>query len=644
MKKIITTLFLGVLVYGFSLSQTMSDRAPIRVKSGPMPEIIPKDMNKSKPQLQSVSGAPLKLRNGATPTGLQGYYDYQSNGWSPQYIVNGTENIIHTTYMLSTSKGDNDTNVLSTNRKVGYAVSNDGGVTWKSTKQIDPNRRGFPWLTLGNEGVPIIATHGTTPSDAVVRTFLYAGIGGTDFLAANEFPAENANGSLGSTGGSASGTIWPMVAISPTDKNKALVFGSIGPATVAEREALNVSIVEIGASTTPVWKSISESETAKTSGGNYAVSTSKKGKIGVVWDYVDANANLENSGLYFSESSDGVKWSAPVKAFGFNIHNITEENGDEDTLNYDGIVDIAYVGEEANIVSSGSINNLYSSRCIFQWTPSRGLKIIANTDLKSGLGISRFASNKNQPNTGFVCYPSVSVADNNKNLMIAFQAWAPSDETGSANVSSEEGFLYSRLWAIASKDGGKNWGNPILVQDFAGTGTDSASCEYPSLSPTCVNVNGTTTCSMVFQARRYPGAYAFVSNYDADGDGTAETPVNRPTEFSECFQYFQKISIPDNQAGSVEKEESSALAFSIRSFPNPVTNKVNIQYTLPNNGDVKIQLFNMIGEQIGSINNNKAFAGTYVNEFDFTNFPSGTYRCVVSQNGKTSSRMIHVSK
>lgn len=52
----------------------------------------------------------------------------------------------------------------------------------------------------------------------------------------------------------------------------------------------------------------------------------------------------------------------------------------------------------------------------------------------------------------------------------------------------------------------------------------------------------------------------------------------------------------------------------------------------------------MIGEQIGSINNNKAFAGTYVNEFDFTNFPSGTYRCVVSQNGKTSSRMIHVSK
>src|SRR5688572_31982151 len=45
----------------------------------------------------------LRLRGGAVPTGLTGFYDYQSNGGSPGYIAvqRGTPEYIVTTYMSS---------------------------------------------------------------------------------------------------------------------------------------------------------------------------------------------------------------------------------------------------------------------------------------------------------------------------------------------------------------------------------------------------------------------------------------------------------------------------------------------------------------------------------------------------------------
>src|SRR5687768_10017212 len=48
-----------------------------------------------------VAAAPLSLRGGAVPTGLTGFYDYQSNGGSPGYLFirSGSWDNIYTTFM-----------------------------------------------------------------------------------------------------------------------------------------------------------------------------------------------------------------------------------------------------------------------------------------------------------------------------------------------------------------------------------------------------------------------------------------------------------------------------------------------------------------------------------------------------------------
>lgn len=670
MKKLLATLGLSLGIAGLAIGsitaqqQRTNEQSSVkisRVKVAANEGVVKLDQKngsekKSNASVQAVSGTPLKLRNGAVPTGLQGFYDYQSNGWSPSYIRH-KGNTIHTCYMLASDKGQpvdedaGDTGAVSRSRRVGYSYSTDGGQTWKANKDIAGYRCGFPYMQITNEGIPVIICHGypsATSADRIIsQVWVGEEVGSTSFINANYLPYENQNGS---TGGDNAGVIWPCIVLDKTG-TKAIAIASIGPTDVTLRESISFASFELGAAQPIEWKELSAEQTAKSSGGNYVMSVSENGKVGIAYEHLWTEGDRANSpdevfnedGIYFIESSDfGKTWTKPVKAIGNQIHNFSNDNDDEDTLNVNGTMDLSYIGETPCITASGGLSNLFVNSSILLWTPTSGVKPIAKTDLAKGLGIRSLARLKTQPNMSPVDYPTISVAPDNKHIVVCFQAWATSDGD-TMNVRDENGFLYSRLWYVASKDGGKNWGAPFIVQDFAGTG-DSASCEYPSLSPAATSANGTTETYLTFQARRNPGAYAFrVTGVDTDGDGASDSPADKG-KFSECFQYVQKISVPDNNAGDVAKEEAASSALSLRAYPNPTNGKTNIQYSLPSSGSVVVKLYNALGEEVYTIKNEKAFSGTYTDELDITNLQSGTYRCVVNQNGVTATRMIHLVK
>jgi hypothetical protein len=68
------------------------------------------------------------------------------------------------------------------------------------------------------------------------------------------------------------------------------------------------------------------------------------------------------------------------------------------------------------------------------------------------------------------------------------------------------------------------------------------------------------------------------------------------------------------------------LSYELRqNYPNPFNPSTNIKYSVPQSSNVVIRIFDIIGNEIETLVNEKKPAGNYKVEFDASTFPSGIY-------------------
>ena len=72
-------------------------------------------------------------------------------------------------------------------------------------------------------------------------------------------------------------------------------------------------------------------------------------------------------------------------------------------------------------------------------------------------------------------------------------------------------------------------------------------------------------------------------------------------------------------------------------FPNPAQSEAYVQYDLPQSSDVKIELFNVNGQFIRSLDNAKHEAGSYQTRFNTEGVAKGAYFIRIVSNGATKS-------
>ena len=123
------------------------------------------------------------------------------------------------------------------------------------------------------------------------------------------------------------------------------------------------------------------------------------------------------------------------------------------------------------------------------------------------------------------------------------------------------------------------------------------------------------------------GCYSFAI-YDSAGDG-----LELPGFFMLYYgsnttiligTTFGSMSSTEFTTGYVGIEEDITLEeFNV--FPNPFTEKTNISFSLNETQNVTIDVFNMIGEKVKSINNGNLSAGSHTIEFDRSKLSNGIY-------------------
>jgi hypothetical protein len=241
----------------------------------------------------------------------------------------------------------------------------------------------------------------------------------------------------------------------------------------------------------------------------------------------------------------------------------------------------------------------------------------------------------------YVAYPTITTGNTGNNIVVAFQAAAQTGEDAATNVRSEEGFSYFRLWGIGSRDGGRNWGEPFIIQDFAGEGTDSANIDYPSAAEISqVDGNGNLQLDLTFQARRSPGMYAFIVADIGGGTPADRGPIN------ETFQYFQRVTVTPEMMGgpsSVRTTTEIHPAGSIRIYPSQTATSATVDYTLATSGPISIRLYDALGAEVMTVADvSAAGTGHFSRSIDLTTVPAGVYRCVLMQNGVAVSAPVIV--
>ena len=138
-----------------------------------------------------------------------------------------------------------------------------------------------------------------------------------------------------------------------------------------------------------------------------------------------------------------------------------------------------------------------------------------------------------------------------------------------------------------------------------------------------------------------------------EADGTALEIIEVPGQTSNCnwgdedgktlyitsgegvYRYRSEITGVQNNSGNENIFNSFALH---NNYPNPFNPSTTISYTVPKTSEVKISIYNMLGQKVDELVNEVKNAGTYNISWNAEAFSSGIYITVLKANSTFLSK------
>ena len=100
----------------------------------------------------------------------------------------------------------------------------------------------------------------------------------------------------------------------------------------------------------------------------------------------------------------------------------------------------------------------------------------------------------------------------------------------------------------------------------------------------------------------------------------------------------------ESEAVNVEISSQPLQYVLMQNYPNPFNPVTTISYSIPQDGNVQIKVFNSIGEEVSSLVNGFKNSGSYKVNFDASDLPSGIYYYRIKAGSFTSVRKMIVLK
>ena len=81
-----------------------------------------------------------------------------------------------------------------------------------------------------------------------------------------------------------------------------------------------------------------------------------------------------------------------------------------------------------------------------------------------------------------------------------------------------------------------------------------------------------------------------------------------------------------------------------QNYPNPFNPSTNITYSLPQQSDVQLRVYDMVGREVATLINREQAAGAYTVNFDASELSSGMYLYRLDTGSTTITRKMMLIK
>jgi hypothetical protein len=112
-------------------------------------------------------------------------------------------------------------------------------------------------------------------------------------------------------------------------------------------------------------------------------------------------------------------------------------------------------------------------------------------------------------------------------------------------------------------------------------------------------------------------------------DNTLTLPVtNRTITFTVNTAFGASGAVPSSGILDVKRDENAPTptTFALsQNYPNPFNPSTAIRFVIPTNESVQLEVYNLLGQKVASLINQRLVAGTYNVQFNATPFASGVY-------------------
>jgi subtilisin family serine protease len=129
-----------------------------------------------------------------------------------------------------------------------------------------------------------------------------------------------------------------------------------------------------------------------------------------------------------------------------------------------------------------------------------------------------------------------------------------------------------------------------------------------------------------------PKSYSFIDSKLESGNYTYRL---KQVDFDGSYEYSNEINV----------EVEFPLAYSLeQNYPNPFNPSTKINYSIPEDGFVKLTVYNLLGEEVATIVNSFQKADRYEVNFDGSSLSSGVYVYKIESANYTASRKLVLMK
>ncbi len=152
------------------------------------------------------------------------------------------------------------------------------------------------------------------------------------------------------------------------------------------------------------------------------------------------------------------------------------------------------------------------------------------------------------------------------------------------------------------------------------------------------------------ERRSENGQYAtigFVDGYGTTTEPQEYTYVDNTVETGTYFYRLKQIDFGGQfeYSDEIEVEVNGPLTFSLeQNYPNPFNPFTIIKYSVPENGFVKLSVYNLTGEEVNVLVNGQVNTGFYEIEFDATSLPSGIYFYIIQAGSFVETKKMVLMK